>query len=406
MTVGGNQPPVANTDSATTNEDTAVTIPVATLIANDSDPDGGTLSITSVGGAVNGTVTLSGGNVVFTPALHYSGPASFTYTLSDGQGGTATGTVNINVIAVADTPTLVVQAASPVVVFSNSWETNVNSDNTSTNNAVTTFEGWTRVDAPQTLAGGTNSFEIWTTGDTQARQDGNTNIIVASAGNGEDFLEFNDSSSLIQTIGISRAVTTQAGMVYELSFDYAGRPGYSVDYTRIGIYIDGVQLQQYAATSPQTYIDWKNLKVHFQGDGGTHTILVRTDATVFDANGRGSFIDDIVLTATQGVVAGNAGSLTKVSLASYISSALVDTDGSESLSLTLSGLPSGAVIVTAANPSGYTPVGGWSPFRGRTCFRGTATSVSVQRPSQFGCDRDSDRGVKRQYRDVDRDVRS
>lgn len=185
VTVGGNQPPVANTDSATTNEDTAVTIPVATLIANDSDPDGGTLSITSVGGAVNGTVTLSGGNVVFTPALHYSGPASFTYTLSDGQGGTATGTVNINVIAVADTPTLVVQAASPVVVFSNSWETNVNSDNTSTNNAVTTFEGWTRVDAPQTLAGGTNSFEIWTTGDTQARQDGNTNIIVASAGNGK-----------------------------------------------------------------------------------------------------------------------------------------------------------------------------------------------------------------------------
>ncbi|MFM9915878.1 MAG: Ig-like domain-containing protein, partial [Rhizobacter sp.] len=39
------------------------------------------------------------GNVVFTPTAGYTGPASFTYTISDGHGGTDTATVNITVSA-------------------------------------------------------------------------------------------------------------------------------------------------------------------------------------------------------------------------------------------------------------------------------------------------------------------
>ena len=106
-----NDDPIAVNDSVTTLEDTALTIPRAALVANDTDVDGDTLIITSVQGSVNGTVVLSGANVVFTPNANYNGPASFTYTVSDGNGGTSTATVNITVTAVNDNPVAVNDSA-------------------------------------------------------------------------------------------------------------------------------------------------------------------------------------------------------------------------------------------------------------------------------------------------------
>src|SRR5262249_6884200 len=96
--------PVAGNDTVAATEDTPLVIAPATLLGNDSDVDGDSLTITSVQGATHGTVALSSGNIVFTPAANYNGPASFTYTASDGHGGTTTGTVNVNVAARNDAP--------------------------------------------------------------------------------------------------------------------------------------------------------------------------------------------------------------------------------------------------------------------------------------------------------------
>ncbi|MBL8627757.1 MAG: tandem-95 repeat protein [Myxococcales bacterium] len=98
-----NDPPVAGADTATTAEDTAATIAAATLLANDTDLEGATLSITAVGGATNGTVALAGTTITFTPAANFNGTATFTYTLSDGTA-TATGTVTVTVTPVNDAP--------------------------------------------------------------------------------------------------------------------------------------------------------------------------------------------------------------------------------------------------------------------------------------------------------------
>ncbi len=81
----------------TMNEDTSWTVPVATLLANDSDADGDALTLVSVQNAVNGTVSMSGGNVTFTPTANFYGLATYTYTISDGHGGTDTALVSINV---------------------------------------------------------------------------------------------------------------------------------------------------------------------------------------------------------------------------------------------------------------------------------------------------------------------
>ena len=103
-----NDRPVATIDGPlSTAEDTPLTITPATLLANDTDIEGDVLTITSVQGAVHGTVTLSGGNVVFTPSANYNGPARFTYTISDGHGGTSTATVNLLVTPVNDAPVAV-----------------------------------------------------------------------------------------------------------------------------------------------------------------------------------------------------------------------------------------------------------------------------------------------------------
>ncbi|MFC3138855.1 Ig-like domain-containing protein [Shewanella submarina] len=88
----------------TTEEDTQLTLNVSDLLVNDTDPDGDTLTVISVQNPQNGTVVLNGdGTITFTPNADYNGPASFTYTISDGNGGTDTATVFLTVTPVDDT---------------------------------------------------------------------------------------------------------------------------------------------------------------------------------------------------------------------------------------------------------------------------------------------------------------
>ncbi len=91
---GVNSDPVAVNDTVTTNQDTAVTVDV---LANDTDPDGDTVLLLSVGNPSHGTAAISGGKVVYTPASGYTGSDSFSYTVSDGKEGTASATVSVTV---------------------------------------------------------------------------------------------------------------------------------------------------------------------------------------------------------------------------------------------------------------------------------------------------------------------
>ena len=94
-----NSPPVAVDDYVTVNMNTQLTSILA--MANDSDPDGNTISISSVGTPSHGTAQLNPNAnyfIIYTPTTGYSGTDSFTYTISDGNGGTATATVYVNVL--------------------------------------------------------------------------------------------------------------------------------------------------------------------------------------------------------------------------------------------------------------------------------------------------------------------
>jgi len=93
-----NDAPVATNDTATTPQNTAVTVYV---LANDADPDGDTLSVSAVTQGANGVVVKNGTTATYTPNPGYYGTDSFTYTASDGHGGTASATVAVTVTASA-----------------------------------------------------------------------------------------------------------------------------------------------------------------------------------------------------------------------------------------------------------------------------------------------------------------
>jgi Domain of unknown function (DUF4082)/Cadherin-like domain/Bacterial Ig domain len=92
------QPPVANNDSGfVATENGSVTIAASTLLASDTDPNGLPLSLTGVSNATNGAANYNASNqtVTFVPNANYTGTASFTYSIADSTGGTASATASL-----------------------------------------------------------------------------------------------------------------------------------------------------------------------------------------------------------------------------------------------------------------------------------------------------------------------
>ncbi len=82
-------------ETSWTTEGQPATIPV---LASDSAPAGDTLSLLSITQPVHGSAVLgTGGTVVYTPQAGYLGSDSFTYTISDGKGDTASASVTLTV---------------------------------------------------------------------------------------------------------------------------------------------------------------------------------------------------------------------------------------------------------------------------------------------------------------------
>ena len=111
----GNRAPVVVADTNTVKEDAAPNMVSGNVLANDSDPDGHTMSVSNAG-----TITLQYGSLEihadgsYTYTLDNSNPAvdalnngqhltdTFTYVASDGHGGTTASTVTIRIDGTTD----------------------------------------------------------------------------------------------------------------------------------------------------------------------------------------------------------------------------------------------------------------------------------------------------------------
>jgi hypothetical protein len=94
----GNALPVAPPQTFVRSAGFSLKVKISDLLAACSDPNGGTLSLTSTGASAQGAViSQAGGHLLYTVGTGTDD--TFSYTVSDGQGGTATGTITVQVLA-------------------------------------------------------------------------------------------------------------------------------------------------------------------------------------------------------------------------------------------------------------------------------------------------------------------
>ncbi len=101
-----NDAPVAQNDSYSTPEDTALVVSLPGVLSNDSDVDGDPLTTILITPPASGSLVLSNnGSFRYTPSLNFTGVVTFTYRAMDGELNSGVATVTITVIPVNDPPT-------------------------------------------------------------------------------------------------------------------------------------------------------------------------------------------------------------------------------------------------------------------------------------------------------------
>ena len=207
-----NQAPVAANDTGlNATQNTPLSVAASTLLGNDSDPDGDALTITGAGGGVNGTASFNAqtNTVIFTPNSGYTGPASFTYSISDGRGGTANALASLTVNAAsASIVSLFSSNPTPSLVSindPNSVELGLKFQASSTGDVtgLRFYKGASNT--------GTHVANLWTS----------TGTLLATA------TFTNETASGWQQVNFAAPVTITAGTTYVASYHTSGN--YSAD---------------------------------------------------------------------------------------------------------------------------------------------------------------------------------
>ena len=104
-----NDAPLANSQTLTTDEDTATAI---TLTGSDADGNALTYTITTPPTAAMGILTGTAPNLTFTPTVDFNGTASFAFNVNDGTADSTPAQVTINVTPENDAPIATAQSVT------------------------------------------------------------------------------------------------------------------------------------------------------------------------------------------------------------------------------------------------------------------------------------------------------
>ncbi|WP_313286089.1 Ig-like domain-containing protein [Stutzerimonas kunmingensis] len=334
---GTNDAPVAVGDSLQTTEDVPLSLSSADLLGNDSDPDGDALTLVSVQKAVNGTVELVNGNVVFTPTANYSGPASFEYSVSDGNGGSATATATISISAVADAPVLNAAPASvpqPTGLLLQSW------------NQLSGLSGTGSGANPSTLKAAIDAAGSPSSSSTLS--DAHLSSVTAGVANKLSGLIYLEAGKTYTFSGVGDdSVAVVVGGSHVASATWGGSGGTKGNFS--GTFIPSSSGYYTLAIYQHNQDGAGNLDVNVQVNGGPVTNLATANIGLYkspsDVLGDGVRLSDLTYD-----ISGNAyyqsygyneGAQGSTIPLSRLSADLVDRDGSETLSLEVSNIPVG-----------------------------------------------------------------
>ncbi len=337
---GANDLPVAVADTASTNEEAAVTINV---LGNDTDVDvGDTKALISASNGTNGTVTIVGNNAVYTPALNFTGNDSFTYMMKDAAGATSSATVNVTVNPVNDGPTIKYVSAT---VTNGSFEQPGGGNGYFTTGS-TGMAGWTVIGA-----------DVDYINSQWPSADGTHNL---------DLNGFNGG-------GVKQTLTTVPGQTYTLGFQLSQNPGASNSTVRVTA----------AGTTKDYFFYADSTEANMLWTGQTFTFTATstsTDLSFASLNGgaQGPALDNVVALATKentsltiqglSVADGDAGtnpvnitlSVTNgaVALSSVAGLLALDSNGSDG-SISYAG-PQAAINAALASGVIYSPTANYS----------------------------------------------
>jgi VCBS repeat-containing protein len=300
-----NDAPLAQSDAFATDEDTALTGNVLTDNGSgaDSDPDGDPLTVTAVNGAaadVGTQITLASGALLtlnangifdYNPNGQFeslnagqTATDSFTYTVDDGQGGSATATVTVTIDGVNDVPTLAISAGPDISL--DEGETFIRTI-TFTDGDDTGSDGWTyvidwdndgTVDETGTISAGNNSFDISRTYPDGPASETVSITVIDEPGVDEDTASFEVTvNNVASTAAVSGADTVDEGSPYTLTVGAVADPGAD---TRTGYSIDWGDGGTTKSFTPTGWANAAGVFTHTYADGGNggtaRTITVST----------------------------------------------------------------------------------------------------------------------------------
>ncbi|GAB2595224.1 hypothetical protein Aab01nite_26210 [Paractinoplanes abujensis] len=188
VTVGViNTAPTARDDAAVTDTDTAVTI---TPLGNDSDDNGDALTVTAITYPARGTASLNAdGTVTYTPNAGFFGTDTFTYSIRDAHGLTATAIITVTVrnaapIAVDDRFVVRPGVTAQLDLLANDRDPNtgqklsISTVGTPAKGTVTLNADGTVGYRPNALTTGTDTFDYVLTDDLGLTDTGTVTIVI------------------------------------------------------------------------------------------------------------------------------------------------------------------------------------------------------------------------------------
>lgn len=399
VTAVNDAPTAAANVALSTNEDTPVS---GQIVA--SDVDGDVLAYGVQQGPANGTLTLNAatGAFVYTPAANYHGADSFQVTVTDPSGAQAVQTVSVGVASVNDAPT-----AAANVSITTDEDTAVSGQVVATDIDGDTL-GYALAEGPRagtlTLDASTGQY-VYTPG---ANFNGTDSFRVAIADP--------SGAAVVQTVTVGVAPVNDAVTIAQAAVSFTTQEDKSVSGQVIASDVDGDTLTWSIDTAPShgtVALDAATGKytytpaAHYAGSDVFHVAVTDPSGTralqrvelsispvadqptlavvnpiVVPETTPGSLglIGDLLGTilGTKGDDTIDAGIWAHVTVALEIDAALVDRDGSETLSIRIKDVPANGVLSAGVKNAD----GSWSvspdELQGLTLTAETRSNFSVK----------------------------